>query len=190
LWHIGKVLGLKGFSDGDDETFKEYERKIRAAERKDRKAFRKDGCKVIRGVLVGEENRVIMPSEAKNLMFECIRELRKGFEEAVIHRGTTSKDCEGNFISGLPPYREYLWVMDLYPWEYKNIDSILEESEGNSKLLGSCGTSVSRFQDFQLSAWQSTGHCFQVDWLQVGHTCSIRPLLAFLSLNLTSLMLT
>jgi hypothetical protein len=138
-------LGLKSFGPDADDDATAMVRELRAAQRKDRTTRHGNDTNrnIVRGVVAGDVTQI--ESEFEDAMFKWMELIRQRFASVVIRRTIYSTDNNGNRISGLQPFQEHLLVLQLYPAEMENIDSIAKDmiSDANHSATTFAGSGVS-----------------------------------------------
>lgn len=133
---MGQVLGLTSFQDS--ETYREMNKELSSALRKDRKAQKEAGVEgsVLRGLLVGVENPDRAQDEYGPVMKKWMGQMRGWFAPAIILRNLDSVDNTGTKILGLPPCHDHTLRMHLLPWEMSNLREIAKGYLQDSPVVG------------------------------------------------------
>jgi hypothetical protein len=139
LWNIGRFLGLEAFGPSADDDAANMTRELRAAQRRDRATRQGSDVDqdIVRGITKGAVPQ--LDSEFEDVMLKWINAIRENFAGAVVRRTIYSVDHNGDRISGLQPFQEHLLVLNLYPLEMQNLDSIAQE------MMSDASQSVTKF---------------------------------------------
>ncbi|KAG2045712.1 hypothetical protein BDR06DRAFT_1015378 [Suillus hirtellus] len=149
LWLMGQVLGLTSFQDS--ETYREMNKELSSALRKDRKAQKEAGVEgsVLRGLLVGAENPDRAQDEYGPVMKKWMGQMRGWFAPAIILRNLDSVDNTGTKILGLPPCHDHTLRMHLLPWEMSNLREIAKGYLQDSPVVGVGAASRNFYIEFR-----------------------------------------
>jgi hypothetical protein len=138
-------MGVKGFGSDNDEEARKMDRRLRAAQSKDRKRLKVGDCKkkLIQAAVSGDSD-VQMHSVYQDEMLKWVGVIRQRFSGITIRRNLHSLDNTGARISGLGPLYEHHLLVKLYPHEIDNLEALAKElvEDGAQRAAKAAATSV------------------------------------------------
>jgi hypothetical protein len=119
-------------------------RDLNRARAQDRRTRDEDGNPqagiIVRGVLEGKSTSANLEMQQQTVTTTWMKLIREKFRGRVMRRTGSSKDNEGNFISGIAAPSEHLLLLDLYDWEREHLEQLANkmlESPNAGARLGS-----------------------------------------------------
>ena len=103
-------------------------RDLNRARAQDRKKRDEDGNPqagmIVRGILEGQSAPANLELQQHIITSNWMKLIRDKFRGKVMRRTGSSKDNEGNFISGIAAPSDHLLLLDLYDWERENLERL------------------------------------------------------------------
>jgi hypothetical protein len=134
------VVGLPGFRDDarTNEEMAEMIRDIARAKREDKKMLlthTAESRSALRRVFHGQVDQGAHSAVQQNVdenyhrvNAQWMKIVRQKYQGAVIRRTVSSRDYQGQPISGLAPYKEHICMLKLYRHEYDALETLADEA--------------------------------------------------------------
>lgn len=138
LCNLGRFLGLRTFQEEADKM-EDHRRALDRAARNERQR-RKEGqgeIKLARALVKGQKTRADERQEYNDVVQVWVRDIRKGFNNAILRRTLKSLDWTGKPISGLPDYHEHAILLELSQDEHDVQNDLAEEISNEAVASGS-----------------------------------------------------
>ena len=132
MWNLGRVLGLPACPEEVFEQVKDKDVALSNVRRRDLKTLKEEyqeaPTNIQEYVLHGTGSGTSSVSKYQEAINKAMQELRGVYTGYVIRRTLTSKNFQGQAISGLPDYLEHDLYLTLSDWEQEYITKVTLDS--------------------------------------------------------------